>query len=383
MTTTASFAGKTDARFRSVEEAFRDNFDRCGEVGASLCVYMDGTPVVDIWGGFADAARTRPWERDTIVNVWSTTKGITAACAHMLVQEGRLDIDAPVAKYWPEFAQAGKESLPVRMLLNHQAGLAAISEPLPPGSAYKWDVMTDALVRQAPWWEPGTQTGYHALTYGWLVGEVIRRITGKSVGQYFREEFAQPLGLDFQIGLPASEDVRVAEIIPAEPDPNNYMFQQAMNNLESIQAKLAFNPPDLLGPGIVNTREWRAAEIPAGNGHGNGRSVAAFYGALATGKVLTPETIAAATVEQFDGIDCVLGIEARVGLGFILPSSRYPMGAGKRNFGHSGAGGSIGFADPDAGLGFGYAMNRMLNGLDGTLEDPRWRPLMDAVYAAL
>jgi CubicO group peptidase (beta-lactamase class C family) len=382
MTTTTNVQGTCDTRFRSVEDAFRENFERFGEVGAALCVYADGKSVVDIWGGHADAERTRPWERDTIVNVWSTTKGIVAACAHKLVQEGQLDLEAPVTKYWPEFAQAGKGLLLVRYLLNHKAGLAAISELLPPGSSYDWDLMTSALAKQQPWWEPGTKTGYHALTFGWLVGEVIRRVSGKSVGTYFREELAQPLGLDFHIGTPASEDGRVAEVIAAEPDPSSYMFQK-LGDPESIQFKMLFNPPDQLLPGTVNTRKWRAAEIPAANGHGNARSVAAFYGALAVGKILSKETIGRATVEQFNGTDCVMGIEARMGVGFILASPRYPMGSGARNFGHSGAGGSMGFADPDARLGFGYAMNRMLPGLDGTLEDPRWRPLMDAVYASL
>jgi len=380
MTTTANFAGKTDAKFRSVEDAFRENFDRFGEVGASLSVIIEDKPVVDIWGGFADPGRTRPWERDTIVNVWSTTKGIVAGCAHKLVEEGKIDLEAPVAKYWPEFAQNGKDKLPVKYLLSHQAGLAAISEPLPPGSAYKWDVMTDALAKQKPWWEPGTKTGYHALTYGWLVGEVIRRVSGQTVGTYFRKEIAHPLGIDFQIGLPASDDTRVADIIPADPDPNNWFFQQ-LSDPKSLQTAMIMNPPDLMMPGIVNTREWRAAEIPAANGHGNGRSVAQFYSALATGKILGKQALDRAITEQYSGVDYALGLPARVGLGFILPSDTYPMGAGKRNFGHSGAGGSIGFADPDAHIGFGYAMNRMLPGVN--LEDPRWKPMMDAVYASL
>ena len=271
----------------------------------------------------------------------------------------------------------------MRYLLSHQAGLAAInSEVLPMGSAFKWDVMTDALAKQKPWWKPGTATGYHALTYGWLVGEVIRRITGKSPGTYFRETMAEPLGLDFWIGTPASEDHRIAEVIPAEPDTEAY-FAKQMSDPESIQFKLAFNPPDLLMPGVVNTREWRAAEIPAANGHGNGRSLAAFYGALATGKILREETIARAIEEQSNSTDVVMGIQARIGLGFVLSSPLYPMGSGARNFGHSGAGGSMGFADPDAGVGFGYTMNRMLNPLKDSLEDPRWRPLMDAVYDSL
>lgn len=383
MTTATNIQGTTDTRFHGVEDAFRENFDRFPEVGAALCVYVDGKPVVDVWGGHADAARTRPWERDTVVNVWSTTKGIVAACAHRLVDQGMIDLDAPVARYWPEFAQTGKDSLPVRYLLSHQAGLPAISDPMPMGSAFKWDVMTDALARQAPLWEPGTQFGYHALTYGWLVGEVIRRVSGQSVGQYWRDEIATPLSLDFWIGLPDEFEPRVAEMIPAvmPTDPDNFLLKMIADP-NSIGFKMMTNPPDMMLPNTVNTREWRRAEIPAANGHGTARAVARLYAALSRGgeldgvQVMSRGAIDRATVEQAHGIDAVMGVEGNIALGFVL----YPN-TGPQVFGHSGSGGSLGFADPNARVGLGYAMNRMLQG--NTIEDPRWQPLIAAVYDAL
>ena len=381
--------GHCDPRFRAVEDAFRENFERFGEVGASVAILVDGEAVVDLWGGHMDAARTKAWDRDTIVNVWSTSKGITATCIHRLVDQGRLDLEAPVAKYWPEFAQAGKETLPVRYLLSHQAGLPAIREPLPVGSAFRWDVMTDALARQEPWWEPGTKHGYHAFTYGWLLGEVLRRITGETVGTYFRKQIAEPLGLDFHIGLAAEHDARTAETISAElPQPGETNFVMDMlKDPQSMPFKVLANPPDLFTPGVVNTREWRGAEIPAANGHGNARAVARLYGALARGgeldgvRVLSPEAIERATVEQASGRDEVMGLNLRIALGFVLTSPDATLGPNSRAFGHSGAGGSLGFADPDAKVGFGYAMNRMIQ--ENTLTDLRWAPLIDAVYRSL
>ena len=202
MTTTVAIQGVCDARFQGVKEAFAQNFTDYGEVGAAVAVIAGGRLVVDLWAGHADAALSRPWQQDTIVNVFSTTKGMTAICAHRLAaDQGLLDIDAPVAKYWPEFAQAGKSEIPVRYLLSHRAGLPAVRQPLLPGSAYDWERMTSALATEEPWWEPGSKHGYHALTFGYLVGELVRRISGKSLGIYFRDEIAGPLGLDFYIGL--------------------------------------------------------------------------------------------------------------------------------------------------------------------------------------
>jgi CubicO group peptidase (beta-lactamase class C family) len=389
MTTALEVHGICDVRFERVRDALSENFTKHGEVGASLAVMVDGRMVVDLWAGHTDADRTRPWESDTIVNAWSTTKGIVATCAHRLVDQGKLDLDAPVAKYWPEFAQAGKAEIPVRYLLSHQAGLPAIRKPLPLGSAFDWNVMTQALAEEEPWWEPGTKHGYHAFTYGWLIGEVMRRITGQSVGTYFREEIAEPLGLDFHIGLAAKYDSRTAEMIPADlpqPGETNFLIEM-LSDPESMPFKVLANPPDLFQPGVVNTREWRAAEIPAANGHGNARAIARLYGALARGgeldgvRVLSPEAIKRATVEQASGRDEVMGLDLRIALGFVLTSADATLGPNPSAFGHSGAGGSLGFADPDAKVGFGYAMNRMIQ--ENTLTDPRWGPMIDAVYESL
>ena len=394
MKATLQVQGHCDERFAEVKAAFAGNFERFDEVGAAVAVTVNGEPVVDLWGGYMDAARTWPWERDTIVNVWSTTKGIVATCAHRLVDRGLLDLDAPVANYWPEFAQSGKAEIPVRYLLSHQAGLPAIREPLPPGSAFDWEVMTEALAKEATWWEPGTNHGYHAFTWGWLVGEVMRRVTGQSVGAYFRKEIAEPLGLDFHIGLGAEHDARTAEMIAAEPPkPGETNFvMEMLRDPQSMSFKVLTNPPDLFVPGVVNTRDWRGAEIPAANGHGNARAVARFYGALARGgelegpdgqaiRVLTPEAMERATAEQAYGRDAVMGLSLRTALGFVLTSPDARLGPNPRAFGHSGAGGSLGFADPDAKVGFGYTMNRMLQ--EDTLTDPRWAPLIDAVYSAV
>ena len=389
MQATVSIEGRCDPRFRAVEDVFRENFDRFGEVGASMAVLVDGDPVVDLWGGHMDPARTKAWERDTIVNVWSTTKGIVATCIHRLADQRLLDLDAPVANYWPEFAQAGKETLSVRYLLSHQAGLPAIRELLPVGSAFKWDVMTDALAGQEPWWEPGTKHGYHAFTYGWLLGEVLRRITGETLGTYFREQIAEPLSLDFHIGLGPEHDARTAEIIPPEMPPlgeDNFLMRM-LRDSESMAFKAIGNPPDLMNFANANTREWRAAEIPAANGHGNARSIARLYGALARGgeldgvRVLSPQAIARATEVQATGPDAVMGLPLHMALGWVVSSPEAPLGPNTRAFGHGGAGGSLGFADLDARVGFGYAMNKMIQ--TDSLMDPRWPSLIDAVYSSM
>ncbi len=388
MTTAIETHGACDSRFNAVKDAFAENFPTHGEVGAAVAVMVDGEIVVDLWAGHADAARTRPWERDTIVNVYSTTKGMTAICAHRLVDQGLLELDAPVAKYWPEFAQAGKEKLPVRYLLSHRAGLPAVKDALPPGSIYKWDVMTAALAAQEPWWEPGTKHGYHAVTYGWLVGEVVRRITGKSLGTYFREEVAEPLGLDFHIGLAEEHDARTGEMIPPPlPQPGEAnLLAEILSDPMGLRAFII--SPDMMELGQVNTREWRAAEIPSANGHGNARALARVYGALARGgeldgvRVLSQDAIDRAIAEQSSGPDAVLaGLPIRFGLGFILTMPDAPLGPNPRTFGHAGMGGSLALADPDAKVGFGYVMNKMIATPD--LVDPRWPSLIDAVYASL
>jgi CubicO group peptidase (beta-lactamase class C family) len=384
----AKIEGTCDPRFNKVKAAFAANFETTNEVGAAVAMFIDGKPVVDLWGGFADAARTRPWTRDTLVNVYSTTKGLAAMCAHRLVDQGKLNLDAPVAKYWPEFAQAGKEKIPVRFLLSHRAGLPAIRKTMPPESIYHWDTMCNALAAEQPWWTPGTKHGYHAITYGWLVGEVIRRVSGKTPGAYFRDEIVTPLGLDAHIGLDAKHDSRTANNIPAPLPAAGQVNPLAalMSDPESITFKAIMNPINVLDPNVVNGRAWRAMELPSANGHATARSIAKAYAALARGgeidgyRVLTPASIERGYTEQSFGMDEVLKQSTRVGLGFMLSQPRVEMGPNPRAFGHPGAGGSLGFADPDAKVGFGYVMNQM--GTDPLL-DPRARRLFDALYAAL
>jgi len=388
MVTKAEISGQCDNRFSSVQEVFRENFDLGDEMGATVAVYLDGKPVVDLWGGNADAAGTIPWGRDTIVNVYSTTKGMTAICAHRLIDQGKLDVDAPVASYWPEFAQAGKAEMPVRYLLSHRAGLPAIKAPLPAEAMFNWETMTSALAAQKPWWEPGTRHGYHAITYGFLVGEVVRRITGKTLGAYFHQEVAGPLGADFHIGLDAKHDARTADFIAAPPLPpgeTDPMQELIAREPEGVTAKAMTNPGFAFGV-TDNSREWRGAEIPAANGHTNALAVARIYSTLSLGgeldgvRILSPPAIQAALVEQSNGQDAVLDRPTRFGLGFMLNSESFPLGPGLRSFGHAGAGGSLGFADPDAGIGFGYCMNQMLA---ETPDDSRAVRLIHAIYESL
>jgi CubicO group peptidase (beta-lactamase class C family) len=376
--------GECDPRFAGVRDAFRASFDAGREVGASFAATMDGRVVVDLWGGHADAAGTRPWRRDTIVNVFSTTKAMTALCAHLLVDRGRLDLDAPVARYWPEFAVAGKETLPVRHLLTHQAGLAALHARLPTEALYDWACMTDALAAEAPWWEPGSASGYHAVTFGYLVGEVIRRITGRTLGAFFRDEVAGPLGADFHIGLAASEDGRVAEMIGPKPEELAAAGAAATLDPESLLGKVMGNPA--VSPDVANRTAWRRAEIPAANGHGNARSVARVMTALACGgtldgvRLLGAETLSNATEEQWFGNDLVLGLPMRWGLGFMLAHAGLPLGPSSRAFGHGGWGGSLGIADPDARVAWAYVMNKMT---PGTTGDSRAAAPVAALYASL
>ncbi len=390
MTTTAfEIHGQCDERFSALREAFADNFASGTEVGAAVTVTVDGRPVVDLWGGHMDRARTRPWLRDTIVTVYSTTKGMTALCAHRLVEQGLLDLDAPVARYWPEFAQAGKQDVPVHMLLSHRVGLPGVSDPLPADAIYEWETMTAALAAQEPLWEPGTGQSYHALTFGWLVGEVVRRVSGKSLGTFFRDEVAEPLGLDFHIGTGPEHDHRIAEMIaaalPTDPDEQARQREELRRLMDPKVAEASGNIP--MRPNAHNSEQWKRAEIPAANGHGDARSLARVYGALARGgeldgvHVLGREQIARATVEQrASGPSAAEPPLLRFGLGFMLSGPEGLMGPNTRSFGHMGWGGSVGFADPDANIGFGYVMNQMQGGV--TLGTTGAR-LISAVYASL
>src|SRR5256885_1758770 len=273
--------GECAPRFAAVRETFAANFAMGRETGASFAATVDGELVVDLWGGYADAARTRPWERDTIVNVFSTTKAMTALCAHLLVDRGLLDLSAPVAHYWPEFAQAGKERITTRHLLTHSAGLAALRRSLPTEALYDWTRMVEALAAETPWWEPGSANGYHAMTYGYLVGEVVRRITGKTLGRFLRDEVTAPLGADFHIGLAPSEDARVAEMVPPSAAEAAAAYPSKGDDPQSLSARALNNPP--LRPEFANRPEWRRAEIPPANGPGKAPSGARGMAALARG----------------------------------------------------------------------------------------------------
>ncbi|WP_405583431.1 serine hydrolase domain-containing protein [Streptomyces sp. NBC_01190] len=384
--------GLVEAGFEAVREAFAANFEGRGDVGAAVCVYRDGRPVVDLWGGVADPETGRPWERDTLQLVYSATKGATATAAHLLAQRGAVDLDAPVAAYWPEFAANGKADIPVRWLLSHRAGLVALDQPVPLEEALAWQPMTAALAAQRPQWIPGTAHGYHGRTWGWLVGEVIRRVSGRMPGQFLAEEIAEPLGLDFFIGLPAGERGRVSRMTYRQPDvdlstvpltaiPEEFRgVVAAMRDPDSLinRAFAVTDPADI----DFNSPEAQAAELPASNGIGTARALARMYAAL-IGEVdgvrlLTPETVASATEEQAAGIDQVMMLPSRFGSGYMLPTAEAPL-TGPRSFGHAGRGGSLAFADPEHGVAFGYLMNNIIEGAD----DTRASSLVEAVRTSL
>lgn len=380
----ADVQGTVERGFEKVRDAFAANFESNGEVGAAFSLYLKGKPVVDIWGGLADAGSGRPWKEDTLQLVFSTTKGATAICANLLAERGDLDIDAPVVEYWPEFAPHGKDKIPVRWLLCHKAGLPAVRDDVTPEDALAWEPIVKALAAQEPYWEPGTAHGYHAVTYGWLVGEVVRRISGESLGSFFRREVAKPLGLDFWIGLPESEEPRVATMIQQRPmNPDD--VPEAMREL----AKQFLDPTSMTGRALgnppidPNSRLMHAAELPAANGICTARSLARMYAGLIGEvdgvRVLKPETVETARTTNSLGPDRVLFVETHFGLGFMLHTPFSALG-GPGCFGHPGAGGSVGYAHPETGVAFGYVMNKMNSNLAG---DPRTLGLTEAVYACL
>ncbi|MEU9387414.1 serine hydrolase domain-containing protein [Streptomyces sp. NPDC048279] len=384
--------GEAAAGFEGVREAFRANFERRGDVGAAVCVYRDGRPVVDLWGGVADPETGRAWELDTLQLVYSATKGATATLVHLLAQRGELDLDAPVAAYWPEFAANGKAEIPVRWLLSHRAGVVTVEPPVPLEKALGWEAMAAALAAQRPDWEPGTAHGYHGRTFGWLVGEVIRRVSGRTPGRFFAEEVAGTLGLDFFIGLPAAERGRVSRMVYPKPELDLGAVPPAAVPPELRELVAALQDPDSLSnrafavtdPAEIdfNSAEVQAAELPASNGIGTARGLARMYAAL-IGEVdgvrlFTPETLASATAEQAAGVDRVIMMPTRFGSGYMLPVETSPL-TGPRAFGHPGRGGSLAFADPEHGVAFGYVMNSIVEGG----EDTRASTLVEAVREAL
>jgi CubicO group peptidase (beta-lactamase class C family) len=385
---TAAVDGHVEPGFEAVRDAFADNFAEREEVGATYAFYVEGTKVVDLWGGIRTDTG-EPYDADTLQIVFSSTKGAAAACAHLLAQRGLLDLDAPVVTYWPEFGQAGKEHIPVRWLLSHQAGLPTIDAELTREEALAWEPVIRALEVQAPFWEPGVAHGYHAVTYGHLVGEVVRRIDGRSLGTFFHEEFAAPLGLEFWIGLPEELEPRVAPMIPMD------MGGMTLADLLGADSMIvrALNLNGALGQDLgetANHRDFHAAEVPAANGIANARSLARFYAGLIGGVdggpsegLLAADQISRARELQTTGVDQVLSlpgldVESTIALGFWSASPFAPMG-GEHAFGHYGAGGSVGFADPVQRVAGGYVMNKMGAGIS---TDARSSALIRASYEA-
>ena len=373
--------GRCDERLTGIRDAFAANFLERGEIGAALAVSLDGKPVVDIWAGSADPAGTRAWREDTLADVFSVGKPMAAMCLLMLSERGKIDLDQPAALHWPALAAAGKEHVTARMILAHRAGLPAIRTPLPAGAMYDWDLICGELAAQEPWWEPGVTHGYHVNTYGFLVGELVRRVSGLSIGRFFAQEIAGPLGADMHFGLRAADQRRCAD----------FLFPQVSRAMDSARmpqmTALAYlNPPGITGDGTVNTPRWRSAELPSANGHATARALARFYSALAGGgeidgvRLLSESTLALACTEASAGADAVLGRPSRFGLGFQLTQPERPLGPSPNAFGHFGAGGALGFADPDAGVSFGYTLNQ---GLGPRWQNPRNRALIDALYTAL
>jgi CubicO group peptidase (beta-lactamase class C family) len=380
--------GRVEAGWEKVADAFKANFERDpGEVGAACCVYAEGRPVVDLWGGLADSDTNRPWNEDTIVQIASTTKGATAICVHILAQRGELDLDAPVVKYWPEFGANGKDDVPVRWLLSHQAGLPVIDTPLTLEEAFAWDPVIRALEAQRPLWQPGTEHVYHSMTFGYLVGEIVRRISGKSLGTFFADEVARPLKLHAWIGLPEAQEPKVARLHYARPftldDVLAGMIATTGLDADTVTAwvKAVWGPHSVqarageLGgafdnaSGYFTQRAWRAAEVPAANGVADARSVARMYAATVSEvdgvRLLDPATLERAIEVQTDktrmhGLPQELNIPANrsfyMSLGFWRSCPPMPM-VGPRSFGFPGSGGSIGFGDPDSEVGFGYVTN--------------------------
>lgn len=390
--------GSVEPGFEAVEKEFRRNFSERGELGAACAIYHRGKKVVDLWGGYRDHETRAPWEKDTLVLVFSTTKGMAALALAVAHSRGLLDYDERVATYWPEFAQRGKESITVRQLLSHQAGLSAIDEPLDLDTIADPDALAAILARQEPAWEPGTRYGYHCWTLGWYESELIRRADPqyRHLGQFFHDEIAQPLGIEFYIGLPADvPDSRIANIKPVSLPKvllnlNKLEYiKRCLNPFKSgsITYRTVMNPRVLTGHGNYNRRAVRAVEIPSANGIGQVRSMARAYSVFATGGAelkLRKETLkalqASATPPSSGAFDEVLRVETAYSLGFRKPYTNATFGVSDSAFGFAGAGGSLAFADPDAQVGYAYAPNRIGVYL---FDDPREKALRDACYSCL
>ena len=378
----AEIEGFCNAPFEKLVDALSGTLDNGGDLGASVAITVEGEMVADFWGGWADAARTAPWQRDTLVNCWSTTKTMTSLAALTLVDRGQLDVHAPVSRYWPEFAQNGKDDILVRHLMSHTSGVSGWEQPVVQDDLYDWEKSTSMLAAQAPWWEPGSASGYHALNQGHLVGEVVRRITGKSLGTFFADEIAGPLGADFHIGLAPAHDHRVSPVIAPPPLP----IDIESLDLASPMFKTFTGPP--VDANYANTEAWRRAEIGAANGHGNARSVARIQAIVANGgtidgvQLLSPSTIDTIFEVQADGTDLVLGAPLKFGIGYGLPQPDtlpYLPQNGRLCF-WGGWGGSMIIVDVARRMTIAYTMNQMAAGIIG---GPTATELITAAYSAI
>jgi CubicO group peptidase (beta-lactamase class C family) len=377
--------GTCDPAFRPVREAFAANFD-AGEVGAACSVTLGGRVVVDLWGGWADAGHRREWAGDTLVNAYSVGKPVVALMLLQLVEQGRVDLDATADHWWPEL-MAGQRGATVRDVLCHRAGVPAIREPLTNEALWDWHALSGAIAATEPWWEPGTRHAYHSNTYGHLVGELARRVDGRLPGTWLREEVAGPLGADLVWGLIPVERARCADVVwETDVDSGIQWFSARAETEEERMIALGYaNPPGFSGIGVVNTEEWRSTQVPSTNLHATARGVARLYTALAAGgavdgaTVLGSDLLAEATSTQSEGWCPVLEREASFGLGFQPTRPDRRFGPNPGSFGHFGTGGALGFADPQAGVGFGYVMNAVRP----RWQSPRNRSLRDALYACL
>ncbi len=386
-----SIEGTCDPAFAAVEDAFRANFRSRDEIGAAVCVVIRGKTVVDLWGGHRDEERTEPWQRDTLVNTYSVGKGITAMLVLSLVEQGELELDTPISEIWPEFACEGKDKTTLRMLLSHRAGLPGVRKRLEENAMLSWQTMTDALAEQAPYWPTDTAHGYHVNSFGFLVGEPVVRTLRLPFAEALRAQLTERFDADFHIGLPGSEHHRVAKIVGVQVAPPANVSETATrylatgeDEIDSILRTVYFNPSGLSGFGCVNTAPWRLASIPSANGHGTARAVATLYDLflnrdVARGGLVGPGLRAEATRIHSDGIDRVLGKPSRFGLGFQLSQPSRLIGGSETGFGHFGYGGTLGFADPETGVAFGYLMNRP----GARWQTPRSNALTDALNQSL
>jgi CubicO group peptidase (beta-lactamase class C family) len=368
--------GQCDPRFELVKMAFEKNFREHDDLGASVAITLDGKFVVDLWGGHLDEERIEPWQEDTLVNVWSSTKTMAAMSLLLLADRGEVDLHAPAAKYWPEFAQNGKKAVEVRHFLSHTAGLSGMDKKVEGDALYDWEWMTTALAKQEPWWKPGTQSGYHALTQGHLIGEIVRRATGQTIGNFFRQEIAEPTGADFHIGANEALDKRIGNLVPPKSGPSP--------NPKSIAGRTFANPGvDATEP---RNRAWRAAEIPAANGQGNARSIVRAQTAMANGgeafgkTMMSEEGTKRIFEKQSEGVDLVLGLPLTFGMGYGLNNPAAPISPNANTCFWGGYGGSSVIVDQDARLCFSYVMNKMESGL---LGDPRGFGLAAAMYMSM